>query len=231
MTRFIPHALLLLMLVGLADAPALRGVELDGVLPRECHVGYLLRAPVPATGAVSRLPPPILRPSPSGRPSMLSNGRMIVLAIHTNDAPASFTLPEEWRNATDFCWLSNGVLAILCGARLGVMNQGEFLHILPLPCAGMQLAPAAHGCCYLYGGLGKQEYVYRADAEGGLTNLFRAPAAVTAVAGDGQTTLIGVGRVIYQCAPAMAPAAVLVAAEAVRSIALVPPASLFYLPS
>ena len=99
-----------------------------------------------------------------------------------------------------------------------------------LPDEQMKVAPASVNECYLYGGknakVRRDLYLYRKD--GMLLHLLRAPAPITAIAGNREFTFLAIGPKIYLFTEGKPLLLVYSTDSNVTSLAVSPPAAIFF---
>ncbi len=202
----------------------------DGFLPAEARLVTLATLPAAPAGAPMRT---AARLSASGRPMVLLRGRLVTLAEQPGGAMADWTPPAEADPVRDFCWLDDKTLVLLRGNGLDFIRDGKPVRAVALPARGMRLARADATHCYLFGGQRSPQNrdVVLFGADGSLRNLFQAPAAVTAVAGDGGATFVAAGPVVYFVARGAKPRAIFRERTAITQLAYVPPVGVFYVTS
>ena len=133
-----------------------------------------------------------------GRPFLAVGNAFIALRENETDSAGSVRLPDVER-IDHFAWMRDGALMVVSGRKLGEVTEAGFVVIQELPSAGMKVEPASVEEFYIYGGdtpaQARNVYVYRKG--GGLMQLVRGESPVSAVAGDGKSTLFAVGEAIY----------------------------------
>jgi hypothetical protein len=220
---FITLLLLGAALPGVA-APAEGG---DGIVPEGARVVTLACLPEVPRGAEANR---TVRLTPAGVPMALYRGRLFTLPERPDATPADWAPPPDPEPLRDFCWLDEHTLALLRTSALDFVRDGQVVRGVALPSRGMRLARADSGHCYVFGGvtdpLGRE--VLLVGADGALRNLFRAPATVTAVAGDGANTFVAVGPMVYYMAPKQEPRAIFQEREPILELAHVPSVGVFY---
>ena len=219
--RFIVASLL--PAIALAGAPADR----DGFLPAEARLASLAKLPAAPAGAPVRT---AVRLGASGCPMVLYRGRLVTLAEQPGAAMADWTPPADTEPVRDFCWLDDRTLVLLRARGLDFIRDGKPERAVALPARGMRVARADAAHCYLFGGKaapGNRD-VLLFGMDGSLRNLFQAPEAVTAVAGDGRATFVAAGPVVYVVAPGARPRAVFSERTAITQLAYAPPVGVFY---
>jgi len=214
------------LLLGAAVLSA-AAAESDGFLPAGARLIPLAALPAAPTGAESRK---VVRLAASGRPMMLYRGRLVALAEQPAGAMADWTPPAEADPVRDFCWLDGQTLALLRGAGLDFIRDGKPVRGIALPGRGRRLARADGTHCYLFGGSREPQNrdVLLFGADGSVRNLFRAPQAVTAVAGDGSVTFVATGPLVYFLARGAQPRLVFRERTAITDLAYAPPVGVFY---
>ena len=207
-----------------------QGAELAGGLPGNCRVGYLIRGTNVFKVQPALVPQFRMKLSPAGRPNLLMGNCIARLLTHTNEQPVVCLLPKEGRAADDFCWLTRKIMAVIAGDTLGIIEKDRFIHRQKLPEQGMRLEPAGQGSCYLFGGTSEKQRceVFLCGTNGNIAYLFHAPSPVTALAGDGKTTLAAVGSLVIFFVEGQAPVPVFAADDEIRALALAAPDAVFY---
>lgn len=199
----------------------------DGIVPEGARVVTLACLPEVPRGAEANR---TVRLTPSGVPMALYRGRLFVLNERPDSVLADWMPPPDPEPVRDFCWLDEHTLALLRTSALDFVRDGKVVRGVALPSRGMRLARADSGHCYVFGGvtdpLGRE--VLLVGADGTLRNLFRAPAAVTAVAGDGVNTFVAVGPMVYFMAPKQEPRAIFQERVPILELAHVPSIGVFY---
>jgi hypothetical protein len=176
---------------------AATGPANDGIVPSNSKVLTLARLPESTNDQPSGS---VVRLTPSGRPVVLHCGRLVALSEQTNQPPAGWQPPVKTGGTLrDFCWLDSRTLALLQETQLEFIRDGICITNFTLPCKKMRMARADASHCYLFGGenVGKHNDVLRLGVGGTVTNLFRAPQPVTAVAGDSRSTFVAVGDTVF----------------------------------
>jgi hypothetical protein len=210
------------------SAQAGTGPANDGVVPANSKILTLARLPESTNN-----PPPCsaVRLAPSGKPMALYHGRLIVLSEQTNQPPADWQPPMKTGGSLrDFCWLDGKTLVLLQETQLSFIRGGLCVTNFTLPFKEMRLARADASHCYLFGGknVGGHNDVLRLGLDGTVTNLFRAPQPVTAVAGDGDNVFAAVGDAVFFLSGTNAPRAVFREHSTITDLAIGAPGGIFY---
>ncbi len=164
-----------------------------------------------------------------GRP-YLALGDLLIAIGHRDDfAHERYRVPGG-ANIDRLAWMRDGALLVISGSQLGVMTGERINPMLALPSASMRIEPASGDAFYLYGGDTPDQrrslYLYRKGGQ--LLHLFRAPAAIGAVAGDGDVTFLAIEESIYILVLGEPLRFVYEAGEAVSGLAVAPPWGVFF---
>ncbi len=218
---------LLAVILGVA-ALAAAAADGDGFLPADARLLPLTILPPVPEGAPARL---VVRLAASGRPLVLYRGRLVALAERPAEAMADWNPPVDAEAIRDFCWLDDHTLALLRETALDFIRDGKLVRGVKLPGRGLRLARADATHCYLFGGARepRNRDLLLFGIDGSVRNLFRAPQAVTAVAGDGRHTFAATGSVVYFLAPGTEPHPVFRERKPIVDLAYAPPVGVFYL--
>ncbi len=217
----------ILVILALSAVTVAAAGDADGFLPAGARLVPLATLPVAPAGASART---AVRLAASGRPMALYRGRLVALAEQPARDLADWTPPADPEPVRDFCWLDDKTLVLLRGSGLDFFRDGKPVRAIALPRRGLRLARADAAHCYLFGGPrgSSNRDVLLFGVDGSVRNLFQAPAAVTAVAGDGRVTFVAAGPVIYAVSRGAQPRAVFRERLPITQLAYAPPAGVFY---
>jgi hypothetical protein len=164
-----------------------------------------------------------------GRPVLGIRNLLIRLQVRPEEEPESLAI-DGIEQIDDFVWMEDGSLLVISGRILGEVTEDGFKTVLELPDSGMRLAPATADELYLYGGrtANQRREVYLLRRGSGLVHLLRAPAPVTAVAGNRAVTFLAADNSILLLSEGRAPSVVLVTDAPIRGLAFSLPTVLFY---
>jgi hypothetical protein len=119
---------------------------------------------------------------------------------------------------------ADGALLAISGKRLGALTEAGFVPLAAVPAPHARIAAAGPGEALLFSPEARDVWVYRSN--GKFERLLAAPEKVSAVASDGQRTLVALGKTVLQVAPGE-PRVVEAASSPVIALALGPDGSHF----
>jgi len=164
-----------------------------------------------------------------GRPFIGLKHTLIAIQVADDEPPDSLRITGI-EAIDDFAWMEDGRVLLVAGKSLGELTEDGFDPILTLPDEQMKVAPASVNECYLYGGknakVRRDLYLYRKD--GMLLHLLRAPAPITAIAGNREFTFLAIGPKIYLFTEGKPLLLVYSTDSNVTSLAVSPPAAIFF---
>lgn len=203
-----------LSLLVLAAAPQ----PWEGVFPANAQAGFLLKLDAALT--TTRLAFDV---SPEGQP-FLAAGAVVFPVV---DRPERELPPFKLAGAErieELGFTRDGALLLVSGRTLGVATSSGFKPLAALPAEAFQLASGRPGELWLWRG----QSAYLFTRSGKLEHLFRAPAALEALTGEGARVVFAMQGSLLELLPGGAPRVLAVLATPVRSLALSPGGGVFY---
>ncbi len=177
-----------------ARTSAVAGVSagLQLAVPKDVHVSILL-AP-PGTGPNLALTTRAFDIDPDGLPVMAAGAS---LKVFGSSKPLATTGSQA---ISDFAWMRDGSLLLVTHDHLAGLGPHGLLLGPNTPEPDMEVRPAGKDDAYIFGGVRQpaNQNIYLFGRDGRIAKFLFAPAPVTAVAGDGATTYVGVGRTLIR---------------------------------
>lgn len=211
------------VVAGAKDVP----LPFTSVFPRGVKLGFVLRLgeQFPDIAAKKSL----FDISHKGQPFLVIDDTFIGLKSTKKHKLGAFKIPEL-KNISDFTWMEDGTLLVISGKKLGEITIDGFQPIINLPFTGMKIKPASTDRCYLYDGnmSQKKQEIYLYKKGGELLKLFQAPGTINAIAGDGKTTFIAIGKEIFALRWNGLLTLIYEVDDNVTSLEFYPPVGLFY---
>ncbi len=191
-------------------------------VPKTVHVDLLLAPPGATANSVA--PTHGFDIDPDGLP-VVARGATLLLMGAARPLVTVGTQPIG-----DFAWMHDGsLLLIIQGHLAGIGPHG--LTLGPqTPVPGMEVRPAGKDDAYVFGGTSQKSRhdIFLFGRDGRIAKLLSAPAPVTAVAGDGTSTYVALGRSLLHLDAGHPIKPVMHTHSAVISLAMTSSGRLFY---
>ena len=161
-------------------------------VPKDVHVSMLLAPPGEGQNRVLKTRPFDI--DPDGLPVMAAGASLQVVG---SSRPLA-TIGSQ--PISDFAWMRDGSLLLITQDHLAGLGRHGLLLGPLTPGPDMEVRPAGKDDAYVFGGTRQpaNQNIYLFGRDGRIAKFLFAPAPVTAVAGNGSTTYVGVGRMLLR---------------------------------
>lgn len=190
----------------------------EGAFPASAEAGFILRLDAELVGR-----PLAFDVSPWGQPFLASGAVVLPVMDRPDRELPPFKLGGAER-IDELGFTRDGALLLISGRTLGAATASGFKALATLPGDGFHLASGRPGEAWLWGG----QSAYRLARGGKLEHLFKAPAALEALTGEGDRVVFAMQGAILEQQGTAAPRVLAVVGSPLRSLALSPGGGVFY---